>query len=118
MEEAHRLLTERFSLKTDIDPSCRKRRNHSIIDERDVNEWLEQNLSTTNPKNDSSNDDKILDSQQNNLTTDMPTAKGLNCVESKEFKSEQTIDEDEPYLQEAFMEEVMGIVEESEGEIF
>ncbi|XP_014085188.1 transcription factor grauzone [Bactrocera oleae] len=115
VEEAHRLLTERFSLKTDIEPNCRKRRNYSITEEKDVNAWLDQNLSTTIPKNDFSNDDELINNRQNICTLDKPAVKGLNCVEPKELNGEQSLDGDEPYINsESFMEEVMGIVEESE----
>lgn len=114
VEEAHRLLTERFSLNTDLEPNCRKRRNYSISEDKDVNEWLDQNLSTAIPTNYFNNDDKIESNKKNDFLPEKLTAKGLD-LESKELKSEQSINDDEPYINsESFMEEVMGIVEESE----
>ncbi|CAD7013760.1 unnamed protein product [Ceratitis capitata] len=109
VEEAHRLLTERFSLKTETQAK-RKRRRYSISDDKEADDWLHTSLTTRVSRSDS-NEDVYNDS---NVPVESTTDENI-CSEIREFKSEHSLNGDENSMNsEAIMEEVMGLVTECE----
>ncbi|XP_067631679.1 transcription factor grauzone isoform X2 [Eurosta solidaginis] len=115
VEEAHRLLTERFSLKTaDREVKCHKRRRCSPINnEREVEEWLHTNFSITKNVLDLENEKKTkIDCGGEKVSKD----KLNKAEEAKPSKCEVGFDDYEQLSvnSESFMEEVLGLVEDSE----
>ncbi|XP_054738115.1 transcription factor grauzone [Anastrepha obliqua] len=116
VEEAHRLLTERFLLKSDAEPRGRKQHSYSVSDEKVVDGWLQTSLSTTLSKPESGGEkEKIVDDSFENPNQNKSTTDEENHEEPKLLKNELLWNDDERSIySESFIEDVMGLVEESE----
>ncbi|XP_036331074.1 transcription factor grauzone-like isoform X1 [Rhagoletis pomonella] len=109
VEEAHRLLTERFSLKSEVQPKCRKRRCYSITDAPAANEWLHASLPSTTSKKEFGIEQETIDDS----SRDKQTPDEKSCEDLKLLKSEISSHEDESsMIIESFIDEMLELEED------